>query len=240
VSDQAVIDKGSNISIGQCQAAANTAEAAAAIAAQAETSINDAVEAIQISEENAKASEVAVEIAKKITVSAQETAVEASIAASTAAMTIKGTSSSTVVIGSGSKSFTTQAGKQFGEGQYVVIADYSDPITYWMYGIVTAYIDEVLTVEVLEINGAGNTKSNWVISVAGVVGKTPAITIGTTTTLSAGSQAIVTLAGTAENPVLNFGIPEGSKGDENYTNIDGGTPFSIYGGITPIDLGGVS
>lgn len=43
----------------------------------------------------------------------------------------------------------------------------------------------------------------------GETGLTPDIQIGTTTTLEAGSSATVTKTGTAENPVLNFGIPKG-------------------------------
>lgn len=47
----------------------------------------------------------------------------------------------------------------------------------------------------------------------GPVGATPNLTIGTVTTLSAGSQATATITGTAENPVLNLGIPKGVDGD---------------------------
>ena len=39
------------------------------------------------------------------------------------------------------------------------------------------------------------------------------ITIGTTTTLPAGSSATVTNSGTATDPIFNFGIPKGDKGD---------------------------
>lgn len=39
------------------------------------------------------------------------------------------------------------------------------------------------------------------------------ITIGTTTTLPAGSNATVTNTGTSTDPVFNFGIPKGDKGD---------------------------
>ena len=43
-------------------------------------------------------------------------------------------------------------------------------------------------------------------------GDTPNLTIGTVTTLSAGSQATATITGTAEDPVLNLGIPRGADG----------------------------
>ena len=47
---------------------------------------------------------------------------------------------------------------------------------------------------------------------AGATGATPVFTIGTVTTLEAGSNATATISGTAENPVLNLGIPKGEKG----------------------------
>ena len=43
----------------------------------------------------------------------------------------------------------------------------------------------------------------------GATGATPNVTIGTITTLPPGSSATATITGTAENPVLNLGIPEG-------------------------------
>lgn len=46
----------------------------------------------------------------------------------------------------------------------------------------------------------------------GDTGATPNIGIGTVTTLNAGSDATASIAGTAENPVLNLGIPKGADG----------------------------
>lgn len=53
---------------------------------------------------------------------------------------------------------------------------------------------------------------------AGPTGATPNFSIGTVTTLNAGSSATATITGTAENPVLNLGIPKGKDG----TNGTGG------------------
>lgn len=47
----------------------------------------------------------------------------------------------------------------------------------------------------------------------GATGATPDISIGTVSTLPAGSSATATITGTAEEPVLNLGIPQGAKGD---------------------------
>ena len=45
------------------------------------------------------------------------------------------------------------------------------------------------------------------------VGPTPNLTIGTVTTLPAGTQATATITGTPEDPVLNLGIPKGVDGN---------------------------
>ena len=47
---------------------------------------------------------------------------------------------------------------------------------------------------------------------AGADGITPSLTIGTVSTLGAGSNAFATITGTKENPVLNLGIPKGADG----------------------------
>ena len=43
-------------------------------------------------------------------------------------------------------------------------------------------------------------------------GVTPQLSIGTVTTLAAGSNATVSMTGTTEAPILNFGIPKGADG----------------------------
>ena len=47
----------------------------------------------------------------------------------------------------------------------------------------------------------------------GETGATPNIQIGTVQTLEPGQQATASMSGTAENPLLNLGIPKGEKGD---------------------------
>lgn len=49
------------------------------------------------------------------------------------------------------------------------------------------------------------------------------LSIGSTATLPAGSNATVTNVGTATDPVLNFGIPKGPKGDDGVGIPTGGT-----------------
>lgn len=47
----------------------------------------------------------------------------------------------------------------------------------------------------------------------GATGATPNLTIGTVETLEPTDDATATITGTAENPVLNFGIPKGEQGE---------------------------
>lgn len=54
----------------------------------------------------------------------------------------------------------------------------------------------------------------------GETGATPQMTIGTVTTLDPGEDATVTITGTAETPVLNFGIPKGEQGDGSTSGSD--------------------
>ena len=66
----------------------------------------------------------------------------------------------------------------------------------------------------------------------------PNFSIGTVTTLDAGSQATVSLTGTYPNLVLNFGIPRGADGSGGGTEepVDT-TPYMYYGRLSFQDVG---
>ena len=63
-------------------------------------------------------------------------------------------------------------------------------------------------------------------------GEVPDIQIGTVTTLPAGSDATASMGGTAENPLLNLGIPKGADGRSGGS---GGTDISL--GLTSATVG---
>ena len=65
----------------------------------------------------------------------------------------------------------------------------------------------------------------------GSPGATPNLQIGTVTTLPAGSDATASMGGTAENPLLNLGIPKGADGGGG----SGGTDLSL--GVTGAAVG---
>ena len=58
----------------------------------------------------------------------------------------------------------------------------------------------------------GDTGASGSDGAKGDTGATPNLKIGTVTTLSAGSNATASITGTAENPLLNLGIPKGADG----------------------------
>lgn len=111
-----------------------------------------------------------VEAATDAAVSADSSAAAAATSASNAAnyaAGLNGTSTSANDIGTGSKTWTTQTGKQFGVGGYVQVIRQSDT-TMWMIGQVTAYNTGTgsITVNIEDSNGSGNF-SGWDIRVSG-------------------------------------------------------------------------
>lgn len=84
------------------------------------------------------------------------------------ALYLKGTSNTSVTVGTGTKSFTTQSGRLFETGTYVTIVDL-DTLTSTMSGKVSSYSGSALTVSVTNSSGSG-TYGNWAIYVAGAPG----------------------------------------------------------------------
>lgn len=82
-------------------------------------------------------------------------------------------STTSVAIGTGSKSFTIETGKMIVGGQYMVIADAAAPTTNLMWGQVTSYNSSTgaLVFESLAATGSG-TKTSWFIGLSGPQGAT--------------------------------------------------------------------
>jgi hypothetical protein len=90
---------------------------------------------------------------------------------------LAGTSGSTVNIGSNPLSFLmNEFGLGFVPGVRVRCSYQTNPIDYWVEGIVTEFdvVGNVLTVEVDTTEGSGNAVTGWNINVAGVPGQTAA------------------------------------------------------------------
>jgi hypothetical protein len=81
------------------------------------------------------------------------------------------TSTSSHTIGAGAKTFIVQAGKQFIPNENVYIVNPTNG-AMWMAATVTSYSGTSLVVNVVAVNPAtaGNSASNWAITVSGVQG----------------------------------------------------------------------
>ena len=151
---------------------------------------------------------------------------------------IASTSTTSLTIGTGSKSLTTQASKQYAIGQVVRVTRTSD-VSKWLQGTVTSYNATSGALVVLSdtISGSG-TFTDWTISLSGATGPTgpqgPAGDTGATgatgatgpaNTLSIGTvtegTAAATITGTAPNQTLNLTVPKGNTGDTGATGSTG-------------------
>jgi Chaperone of endosialidase len=79
---------------------------------------------------------------------------------------LAGTSSTSVVIGTGNKAFTTQSGRIFSPGAKIIINSAADPTVDYMWGAVVSYDGQQLVVDV-EVTGGSGTHSDWLLSVSG-------------------------------------------------------------------------
>lgn len=87
------------------------------------------------------------------------------------------TSSSSVAVGTGAKTFTVESGKAFIAGQLVLVADTAAPTTNYMIGTVTSYSSTTLIIN-SAITGGSGTINSWAISIktGNVTGPTSAPT----------------------------------------------------------------
>lgn len=79
--------------------------------------------------------------------------------------------------------------------------------------ILDTLINEVNTIKQDVVDGKYNGEN-------GTDGITPNISVGTTTTLEADAEAQVTQTGTIENPVFNFAIPRGERGETGGVSLE--------------------
>ncbi len=94
-------------------------------------------------------------------------AAAASAASAIAAPGVQATSTTSVLVGLGSKSLTIQTGKAYSVGQSVVIADTSAPSNNWMFGQITSYNSGTGALVVYATQSAGSgTLTAWTISIS--------------------------------------------------------------------------
>lgn len=132
---------------------------------------------------------------------------ETNAAASAAALI--GTSTTSLAIAVASKTFTTQSGKAFNVGRWVLCTSDADPTNY-MHGQITSYSGTTLIVNVTNIGGSG-TLADWTITISGTrgaVGATGAPGAGTGDMLGANNLSDVASAATSRT---NLGVAIGSN-----------------------------
>ena len=100
---------------------------------------------------------------------ASAAAADASAAAAAAlAGAFTGTSTSSVLIGTGNKTFTTQSGEQYTAGIYLIAVSQANAANF-MFGQVVSYAGTSLVIDVQATGGSG-TYADWNLSLAGVRG----------------------------------------------------------------------
>ncbi len=116
----------------------------------------------------------------------------AAASAALAAQTFNGTSTTSLTVGAGSKSLTTQTGKAWVVGQYISVARTSDPVATVMRGQVTGYTSGTgaLTFNCDDITGSG-TFTDWTIGLSGPRG-------------ASGSRPLVHVLTTSVNCVAGY------------------------------------
>lgn len=129
------------------------------------------------------------------------------------------TSVSSVLIGTGAKSFTVSSGKSFWPGMWLVIADTAAPTTNAMFCQVTSYSGTALVVNSYAVQGSG-TIASWQISQSApaALGGLYAALAGATFT---GLVNLKTGANIASAATINLSTATG-----NLVHITGTTPTS--------------
>ena len=75
-----------------------------------------------------------------------------------------------------------------------------------------------------------DSTSTTTTPIRGETGITPNFTIGTVETLAPTEDATATITGTAENPILNLGIPQGKTGEVSYEDLSSLLPRETVNG----------
>lgn len=131
----------------------------------------------------------------------------------------------------GEKGADGAAGKDGSDGHTPVI-------TAEKSGKVTTIKADGVTIATVNDGTDGTNGTDGAPGAKGDTGATPDIQIGTVTTLPAGSDATASMSGTAENPLLNLGIPKGEAGGSDLSLGITGATIGQIAKITAVDTDG--
>jgi ribosomal protein S6E (S10) len=138
------------------------------------------------------------------------------------------TSTSSVAIGTGSKTFTTaDSGKPYQAGTPLRIADAAAPETNFMDAIVTSYSGTTLVVDVFGYAGSG-TKTSWTINIGG------AKTVDGTLAIAQGGTG----ATSAADARTNIDVYSKAEADSKFLDVSGeASNVTMTGDVTIGDAG---
>lgn len=145
------------------------------------------------------------------------------------------TSTTSLALGNGTKTLTTQVNKAFAAGMRLTLASAADPVGFQMSGIVNTYNRDTGAMEFIVTSSTGTgSKADWSITVAGAnaAGSLPVVVVTTNTTvlpntcyIVAAANVILTISSTW-NPGDKFAIREAIGSGSSYT-IDFTANFKV-------------
>ena len=97
-------------------------------------------------------------------------AAASAVAAASSADKLSGTSTSSVTLSTGTKSFATQTDRAWPAGTYLLISSNANPTTHWIVLLVTAYSGSSLSGTAILFSGSGS-RADWTIRVTGIPGR---------------------------------------------------------------------
>jgi len=191
---------------------------------------------------------IAAQSAAELAETNAETAETNAEAAAASVAGLSSTSTTSLAIGTGTKAFTTQTGKGYTAGQWIIAVSAADSANY-MHGSVTSYSGSTLTTSITNTGGSG-TLADWNISVSGTRGATGATGSisdfsGTTTATLAAADLMLFSDNSASGasrvstpPNINlaiFGSGSATSGQVLTANGTGGNSYAtVSSGLVPI------
>ncbi len=127
-------------------------------------------------------------------------AAASAVSAASIAAGINDTSTTSLAIGTGAKTFTVSAGKQFAAGQFFNAISAANAANY-MHGTVTSYTGTSLVTNVTDIGGSG-TKADWNISISGSQGATGSPGASGSVPIAAAAGTVDAITGTPSGITL--------------------------------------
>jgi len=208
------------------------AAAASASADAADTSANNAQaarDAAIAARDAALVAETGAETAETGAETAATNAATSETNAENYAAAYSGTSTTALLIETGSKVFTTQADKLWVDGQFLQIASAADASNY-MNGTVTSYTGTTLTMDIETIGGSG-TLADWNISISGVRGIQGIQGVQGVQGSLAGGTLTGALNWNTAQTIASAATTNLATATSNYVIVSGTTPITALGTI---------